>query len=124
MNIYRENILDHYKNPINFGNLDSYDIHARENNPLCGDEVEIKIKLNSNKIKEVKFQGKGCAISLASTDILLNYIKGKSIEDIKKLTNKDIIDLLGIHISGIRLKCAILPLIALENGVKEYELNS
>ncbi|MEK6835552.1 MAG: Fe-S cluster assembly sulfur transfer protein SufU [Nanoarchaeota archaeon] len=121
MNIYRENIIEHYKNPSNEGNLDSYDIHARENNPLCGDEVEIKIKLNNNKIKEVKFQGKGCAISLASTDILLENIKDKSIEEIKNLSNQDVIDLLGIQISGIRLKCVILPLIALKNGVKEYE---
>lgn len=121
MNIYRENILDHYKNPENFGVLLNPSIQSKENNPLCGDEIQIEIKLEKNKVKEAKFIGKGCAISQASTDLLINYIKNKSLNEIKKITQENILDLLEIKLTPTRLKCALLSLNVLKNGIKEYE---
>jgi len=118
MNIYRENIIEHYKNPVNFGSLKNYDIKANDLNLSCGDEVSIEIKLDHDKIKEAKFQGKGCAISLASTDILLEHLKGKSINEIKKLNDKDIIKLLGVKLTLTRMNCAVLPLNALKGKIK------
>lgn len=114
MNMYRQNILEHYKNPDNFGSLSSYDIKTNAHNPLCGDEIEIKIKLNQGKIKNAKFQAKGCAISLASADILLDDIKNKSLNDIKKLDEKHLLKLLNVEITHARLSCALLALNALQ----------
>ena len=92
MNMYRENILSHYKNPDNSGNLSSYDIKIHAHNPLCGDEIEIKIKLDNNKVKDVKFNAKGCAISLASADILLEDIKDK-LDSFDDLSSKELEDI-------------------------------
>ncbi len=121
MNIYRENILEHYKNPENLGVLLKPDIQVKEFNALCGDEIQIEIKLEKNKIKDAKFIGKGCAISQASADLLINHIKGKKLNDIKKITQEDLLDLLGIKLTPTRLNCALLPLLTLNKGLKEYE---
>ena len=121
MNIYRENILEHYKNPENLGVLINPDIHAKENNPLCGDEVQIEIKLGKNKIKDAKFIGKGCAISQSSTDLLIDYIKNKSLNEVKKITQDELLNLLGIKLTPTRMKCALLCLNTLSKGIKEYE---
>ena len=118
MNIYRENILEHFKYPNNLGNLNNYDILARDINFSCGDEIQITLKLNKNMIKDARFQGKGCAISLASADILLGHVKGKSLNEIKNLTKDDILSLLGISLTPTRLNCAMLPLNALQNKIK------
>jgi len=114
MNMYRENILEHYKNPNNSGNLTNFNIKTYAYNPSCGDEVEIKIKIEKNKVKDAKFQGKGCAISLASTDILLDHIKNKSINYIKNLNEKDLLKFLEVEISHARMNCALLALNALQ----------
>lgn len=113
MNIYRENILEHYKNPDNFGNLSNFDIKIHAYNPSCGDEFEIKLKLEKNKVKEIKFTGKGCAISTASADILLENIKNKSINEIKNLSEKDLFKFLEVEITPARMNCALLALNAL-----------
>ena len=112
--MYRQIILEHYKNPDNFGSLANYDIKAHAHNPSCGDEIEIKIKLNKGKIKDAKFQAKGCAISLASADILLDNIKNKSLKDIKKLNEKHLLKFLKVEISHARMNCAMLALNALK----------
>ena len=121
MNIYRENILEHYKNPENSGVLFKPDIQIKELNTLCGDEIQIEIKLEKNKIKEAKFIGKGCAISQASADLLIGYIKNKKLNEIKKISQDDILKLLGIKLTPTRLNCALLPLLTLNKGLKEYE---
>ena len=118
MNMYRQNILEHYKHPDNSGSLANYDIKTHAHNPSCGDEIEITLKLNNKIIKDAKFQAKGCAISLASTDILLEHLKGKSINEIKKLNDKDIIKLLGVKLTLTRMNCATLSLNALKNKIK------
>ncbi len=120
--IYREHILDHYKNPRNFGKLETDDIHYFDRNPLCGDEIGIQVKLdNNNKMAEVKFHGKGCAISQCAASMLTEEIMGKSLEEVKKLQNQDMLDMLAIPISPVRMKCAILSLKVLEAGIYQHE---
>lgn len=115
--IYGEIILDYYRNPLNFGKLENPNIVSRDANPLCGDVVEIQLKLDKSKIADVKFNGQGCAISKASASMLTEFIKGKTLYDIIKISKGDILDLLKIELSPIRIKCALLPLKALKLGV-------
>ena len=120
--IYQENILDHYKNPRNFGKINNASVHHHEYNPLCGDEIDLYLVIdNSKKIVDIKFYGKGCAISQASASMLTEQIKGKRIEEIEKLTKENILEMLGIPISPVRLKCALLSLDTLKNSVLIFE---
>ncbi len=116
--LYRELIIEHYKNPGYRGELVPADISYEDENPLCGDHIHIDIRLDENKtVKEAAFSGHGCAISLASADLLLESIINKNIEDVKKLTKQDILDLLGIELGPVRLKCALLSLKVVKAGV-------
>jgi len=120
--LYQENILDHYKYPRNFEPLESPDIHEEGVNPLCGDRVELFLKLDGEKrVAAMTFQGVGCAICLASTSMLTEYVEGKGLDEIKALQKEDILKLLGIPIGPVRLKCAILSLMTLKQGVAFYE---
>jgi len=119
--MYQENILDHYKNPHNHGEIKNPTVHHHEYNPLCGDEIDLFIIFENNKLKEIKFIGKGCAIRKSSASMLTDEIKGKSIEELKKLTKETILEMLGIEISPVRLKCALLSLDTLKNSIKIYE---
>ncbi len=119
--MYRDNIIDHYQNPRNYGRMENPDIRLRELNPVCGDEIEIFVKLNSARIKEIKFWGKGCAISQAAASILTDEIKGKALREIKEITNERMIELLAIPVSPVRMKCAILALKTLEKGIYNHE---
>lgn len=111
MDIYQENILDHAKNPRHWGLLDSYDRHATDDNPLCGDHLELTLRLDENqRVVEVGWDGQGCAISQASASMLGEEIIGKSIEDLQQLTKEDILEMLGIPLGVTRLKCALLSL--------------
>jgi len=116
--LYREIIIDHYKNPQYRGRLDPNDIHFEDDNPLCGDHIEITLRIDpSGKVTDGRFDGKGCAISQASADLLIESIIGKSLDQVKELTKQDILDLLGIELGPVRLKCALLPLKVLKAGV-------
>ena len=120
--MYQEQILDHYKNPRNFGKIMNASIHHHERNPLCGDELEVYLVIDKNKIiVDVKIYGKGCAISQASASMLTEKIKGKNIEEIKKLAKEDILEMLGISISAVRLKCALLSLDTFKNAIIIFE---
>ena len=120
--MYQENILDHYKNPRNFGSMKNASVHHHEYNPLCGDEVEMFLAIDKNKkIIDVKISGHGCAISTASASMLSEQIKGKNIEEISKFKKEDILEMLGIPISPVRLKCALLSLDTLKNSILIYE---
>ena len=114
MNIYRENILEHYKNPNNQGNLANYNSKCHAHNPSCGDEIEVKLKIENKKIKDAKFIAKGCAISIATADILLDYLKNKDLNEIKKINEKKLLRLLGTNLTPSRLNCALLSLQALK----------
>jgi nitrogen fixation NifU-like protein len=114
--MYREYILDHYKNPRNFGRLDNPDISHEENNPLCGDVVGMDIKTSDGLIEDVRFHGRGCAISQASASLLTERLKGMSLEEARKIDKADVLEELGIEISPARLKCALLSLKVLKVG--------
>ena len=119
--IYKENIIDHYKNPRNKGKLENPDIKHRELNPLCGDQIEITIKLNDDSIAEIKFDGHGCAISQSSASMLTEKVKNLSLEDVNNISKDDVVDMLSIPISPVRLKCAILCLDTLKNSILIYK---
>src|SRR3989344_1441967 len=109
--MYREHILDHYKNPRNHGTINTKTAeHMHDVNPLCGDEIDVYITIKNDQIKNIKFTGKGCAISQASASVLTESIKSKDINDISKMTRDDLQDLLGIEITAMRVKCMMLPL--------------
>ena len=119
--IYREIILDYYRNPRNYGKIENPDISKRDSNPLCGDELEMHINLKDNKVSDVKFTGKGCAISQASASMLTELIMGKDFEYVKKLTKEDILENLGLPDLGpARIKCALLSLKVLKYGIYSY----
>lgn len=119
--LYREQILDHYKNPRQKGQIEPSDYSFEDENPLCGDFLHIDIKADEmGVITDAKFEGHGCAISMSSADLLLESLIGKTLDDAKKLTKQDILDLLGIELSPVRLKCALLSLKVAKAAV--YEL--
>jgi nitrogen fixation NifU-like protein len=113
---YREYILDHYKNPRNYGRLEQADITHEEDNPLCGDVVGMDFRIKDGNIEDIKFHGRGCAISQASASLLTERIKGLSLDDAKKINKDDVLGELGIDISPARIKCALLPLKVLKVG--------
>lgn len=120
--LYREIIVERYKNPYHKGRLSKSDYTFEDENPLCGDHIHIELLVDkSQKVVDAKFDGHGCAISMASADLLLESIQGKALEDLKKLSKQDILDLLGIDLSPVRLKCALLSLKVLKAAV--YELD-
>ena len=120
--MYQENILDHYKSPRNFGNLENASVHHHEKNPLCGDELDMFLIIDKDKnIAEIKIHPHGCAISVASASMLSEEIKGKSIKEIEKLKKESILEMLGIPISPVRLKCALLSLDTLKNSILIFE---
>ena len=119
--MYQEQILDHYKAPRNFGKIENASVHHHEKNPLCGDEIDMFLTIKDNKVADVKFSGHGCAISQASASMLTESIKGKGIEELKKLTKENILELLGIPLSPVRLKCGLLSLDTLKNSILIYE---
>jgi nitrogen fixation NifU-like protein len=109
--LYREQILEHYKRPHNFGHLADYDLEFEDSNPFCGDEQQVQIKLDSNgRVAGVAFEGKGCAISTAATSMLTDELEGMSREELLQLPKEFVLDLLGIDISATRMKCALLGL--------------
>jgi nitrogen fixation NifU-like protein len=109
--LYRELILDHYKNPRNHGLLESADASAEGQNPLCGDEVSVSVRLGEGGvIEDVGFEGRGCAISQAATSMLTDLVKGKTAEEVATMPKEELLDELGIPLTPVRLKCAILGL--------------
>ncbi|MBI4144736.1 iron-sulfur cluster assembly scaffold protein [Candidatus Woesearchaeota archaeon] len=118
--MFTDVILDYYRNPQNKGVIEGADIHARDTNPLCGDVLEITATVEDGAFKELKFSGNGCAISQAAASMLCEHLAGKPVEDAKRLTKDDILKLLSIPISPVRLKCALLGLKVLKMGAYEH----
>jgi nitrogen fixation protein NifU and related proteins len=108
--LYREVILDHYKNPRGHGVIDGADAEAEGQNPLCGDEVSIAVAFEGDTIADVKFQGRGCAISQAATSMLMDMVKGRSAEEVASMSRDELLDEVGIPLTPVRLKCALLGL--------------
>jgi nitrogen fixation NifU-like protein len=119
---YRELIIDRYKNPHNKGTLEPHDYSYEDDNPLCGDEIRIDVRVDENDVvTEATFDGQGCAISMASADLLVENIIGKPVADIKEMSKEDILEMLGIELGPVRLKCALLSLKVLKAGVYGLE---
>jgi nitrogen fixation NifU-like protein len=108
---YREVILDHYKNPRRYGTLDPCDARAEGQNPLCGDEVTVMVNFNGGgTIRDVRFEGRGCAISQAATSMLMEMVEGKTADQVAAMPTQELLDEIGIPLTPIRLKCALLGL--------------
>lgn len=120
MDFYREEILEHWRNPKNFGEMKKPDVVIEQVNPLCGDQVTFYFKLKKNKISDVSFTGSGCAISIASASILSENIRGKSVSALSKIAGEDVLKLIGGSIAPARLKCAFLAL----EAVKKLQVTS
>jgi nitrogen fixation NifU-like protein len=120
--LYRDEILEHYRNPHNFGTLPDADATYEGSNPLCGDRITLSLRFGKAgaTVEDVAFTGRGCAISQASASMLTDEIKGKSIAKVSLVTNQDVLDNLGIDISPARLKCALLSVDTLRRALAEH----
>jgi nitrogen fixation protein NifU and related proteins len=118
--LYREVILDHYKNPRGHGVIEGADVEAEGLNPLCGDEVTIFVSFDGEAIEDVKFRGRGCAISQAATSMLMEMVKGRSAQEVAEMSREELLEEVGIPLTPVRLKCALLGLgvlkVALHKG--------
>jgi len=134
--LYREVILDHYQHPRNRGRLDPSDIAVEGTNPLCGDELALYVRLRDGRVADVRFEGRGCSISQASASMMTEAIKGKTIEDVRRLVAEfkgmmhgqepaedlgDLVALQGVRKFPVRIKCATLSWVAVEQGLAEHE---
>ena len=109
--LYRDQILEHYKRPHNFGRLEQFDLDFEDTNPFCGDEQHVYLKLDDEgRVSEVSFEGQGCAISTAATSLLTDELVGRTREELLRMPKQEVLDLLGIQISATRMKCAMLGL--------------
>lgn len=115
--LYRENILDHSKHPRNQGTLENPDITYEDANPLCGDQLRIDIEVKDGRIAKIRHSGHGCSISKASASMLCERMEGQPLEEVRKLTREDVLEMLGIELGPVRLKCALLSLKTLKAGV-------
>jgi nitrogen fixation NifU-like protein len=116
--LYRQLIIDRYKNPLYRGSLDPHDIAFEDDNPLCGDHIRVELRLDGDHVvKEAAFEGHGCAISQASADLLMENVIGKTLDEVKAISKDDLLALLGLDLGPVRLKCALLSLKVLKAGV-------
>jgi nitrogen fixation NifU-like protein len=120
--MYQDNIMDHYESPSHRGTLEHPTFEIRDLNPLCGDEVRIQARLDDeSRLVAVRFEGKGCVISLAAASMLMEEVEGKTLDEVKKMGRQAMLDLLGVPLTMMRVKCAMLPLRALEKAIHRYE---
>ena len=119
--IYREIILDHYRNPRNKGKLPEADISTHDSNPLCGDEIDIHMKIQGDRIMDIKFEGRGCAISQASASMLTEMVINKPLASVKDIAKTDILENIGLtNLGPARIKCALLALKVMKLGMVNY----
>lgn len=120
MDLYREEIVDHYQHPRNYGRLKKSSVSHEEANSFCGDKIRMDLEISSDQLKDIAFEGVGCAISIASASILTELVKNKHLTEIKKLKSEDLLKNLKVELSPTRLKCALLPWEVLQKGLEKY----
>jgi len=119
--IYHEMIVDYSRNPINYGEIENHDVTFHDSNPLCGDSIDIDMKIDENKVTDIKFHGRGCAICMACSSVLTEITKGKSIEEARAIEKNDVLSELGLeHLQAVRIKCALLSLKVLKSALYTY----
>lgn len=119
--IYHEMIIDYSRNPINYGKIEDHDVTFHDSNPLCGDSIDIDMKIDENKVSDIKFHGKGCAICMACSSVLTEIAKGKSVEEVRKISKQDVLSELGLeNLQAVRIKCALLSLKVLKSALYSY----
>ena len=119
--IYHEMIIDYSRNPINYGKIEDHDVTFHDSNPLCGDSIDIDMKFDGNKVSDIKFHGKGCAICMACSSVLTEIAKGKTIDEVRKISKTDILGELGLeNLQAVRIKCALLSLKVLKSALYSY----
>jgi len=120
--MYRQQILDHYKNPRNYGELEDPTFSHVGENPMCGDEIRVDVELDDDKtIQAIAFTGDGCAISQASASMLSQHLHGKTVDELLEMDRDDVIDMLGVEISPMRVKCAVLAEKVAQDGYEIHE---
>ena len=119
--IYHEMIIDYSRNPINYGKIEDHDVTFHDSNPLCGDSIDIDMKIDDNKVSDIKFHGKGCAICMACSSVLTEIAKGKNIDEVKNISKTDVLGELGLeNLQAVRIKCALLSLKVLKYALYSY----
>jgi nitrogen fixation NifU-like protein len=119
--IYREQLMEHYKHPHNMGEINEPSKQVEKNNPYCGDLVSMQIKLKDGKIEDIKFKASACAVTVASSSLLTEEMKGKTIDEVKRFTKEKLLELLGVELTTSRTKCAVLPLEALQSMLEGFD---
>ncbi|QMU54539.1 MAG: Fe-S cluster protein [Nitrosopumilus sp.] len=123
--IYHEMIVDYSRNPINYGEIENHDVTFHDSNPLCGDSIDIDMKIDESKVTDIKFHGKGCAICMACSSVLTEITKGKSIDEARAIEKNDVLGELGLeHLQAVRIKCALLSLKVLKSALYTYMGNN
>ena len=117
--LYRDFILDHYRHPRNAGTLEQPSATFEDNNPLCGDRIRMDVRIADNRIEDIRFAGRGCAISQASASLLTEAVKGKTVNEVRRMTDESVLENLGIQISAARLKCALLGIKVLKQALSD-----
>lgn len=119
--IYHEMIVDYSRNPINYGKIEDHDVTYHDSNPLCGDSIDIDMKIDNENITDIKFHGKGCAICMACSSVLTEIAKGKTIDEVRNISKNDVLGELGLeHLQAVRIKCALLSLKVLKSALYSY----
>ena len=119
--IYHEMIVDYSRNPINYGEIENHDVTFHDSNPLCGDSIDIDMKIDDNKVTDIKFHGRGCAICMACSSVLTEITKGKTLDDVRAIQKNDVLGELGLeHLQAVRIKCALLSLKVLKSALYTY----
>ena len=118
--MYKEELLEHYKHPQNQGKIEDADVEYKDFNPVCGDEIKVFMKINET-VEDIKFEGTGCAISQAAASILTEHLKKKQLDAVKKMSSEDMLELLPIKLNHLRMKCGLLALKAIQKGLLIYD---
>lgn len=119
----REDLLEIYKSPINLGKIEDATVSVQDNNPMCGDEINLDLKIENDVLVDAKYSGDACAVSIISSSLVTEELIGKSLEEVKGFSKKDVLDLIGVQLTTSRIKCATLILGALERAIQKYESN-